>query len=176
MSTDGKVLTFPGNKKQKETTEKDSAPNVVDAAVVDIGAKRQEMIMEERRSVKRTILTEFIGVHTVVPGAGLQRCTLHDISTNGIAFDLMKRQGHFQAGEEVVMRVYLNHKTYFGFTVSIRSCRFVKEDDVFRHGASLVAGSINQEAITHFIQFIESLSANLKTDHGDVIVSNLDQN
>lgn len=176
MSTDGKVLTFPNRKKQNQAIAKESSENVADASIVDIGAKRQEMIQEERRSVKRTILTEFIGVHTVVPGAGLQRCTLHDISVNGVAFDLMKRQGHFQAGEEIVMRVYLNHKTYFGFVVCIRSCRYVKEEEVFRHGASLVTGSVNQEAIEHFIRFIESLSANLKTDHGDVIVSNLDQN
>ncbi len=170
MSTDGKVLTFPKIKKDGKAKKADSK-----ASVVDIGTLRQEIIQEERRSVRRTILTEFIGVHTVVPGYGLQKCTLRDISVKGIAFDLMKKQGHFKAGEEVAMRVYLNHKTYFPFVVSIRSSRFVDEEDVYRHGASVLEGTVNQEALEHFIRFIETVSASLKTDHGDVIVSNLDQ-
>ncbi len=169
MSTEGKVLTFP--KVKKENFEQQTAEK---ASIVDIGLKRQEIIQEERRSVRRTILTEFIGVHTIVPGAGLQKCSLYDISTNGLAFDLVKKQGHFKAGESVVMRVYLNHKTYFSFVVNIRSSRFVKEEGVYRHGASVQKGSVNQEALNHFIKFIESVSASLKTDHGDVIVSGID--
>ena len=170
MSTEGKVLTFPNRKKDHSAKKADTK-----ASVVDIGEKRLEIINEERRSVRRTILTEFIGVHTIVPGAGLQKCSLHDISTNGIAFDLVKKQGHFSAGDEVAMRVYLNHKTYFSFIVSIKSSRFIKEEGVYRHGASVVPGTMNQDALTHFIKFIESVSASLKTDNGDVIVSNLDQ-
>ncbi len=170
MSTEGKVLAFPKVKKESPTEKTDSR-----ASIVDIGAKRQEMIQDERRSVRRTILTEFIGVHTIVPGAGLQKCSLHDISVKGVAFDLSKKQGHFAPGEEVAMRVYLNHQTYFPFVVQVRSSRFVEEEGVYRHGASVKEGSENQEALKHFIQFIETVSAHLKTDHGDVIVSNLDQ-
>lgn len=170
MSTEGKILTFPQDRTSKATkNQPDQAP------VVDMVEKRQEMLQDERRSVKRTILTEFIGVHAVVPGAGLQRCALHDISVNGLAFDLSKKQGHFNVGEEVALRVYLNHRTYFSFLVKVRSQRFDEEDDVFRHGAALVEGTGNQEAIEHFIAFIESVSASLRTDRGDVIVSNLDQ-
>lgn len=170
MSTESKVLTFPERKKNTQTSKSETK-----ASIVDIGAKRQEMIQDERRSVKRTILTEFIGVHTVVPGYGLQKCALRDISVKGVAFDLLKKQGHFKAGEQVVMRVYLNHKTYFSFVVSVRSSRFIKDEGVYRHGASVVKGTVNEQALEHFIRFIESVSANLKTDHGDVIVSNLDQ-
>lgn len=173
MSTEGKVLTFPSIKKGSDS--KEPASTAGSTEVVDISEKRQEMINEERRSVRRTILTEFIGVHTVVPGYGLQKCSLHDISVKGIAFDLDKKQGHFSSGEEVAMRVYLNHKTYFGFFVTIRSSRFVQEEDVYRHGASVVEGSTNQKALEYFIKFIESVSASLRTDHGDVIVSNLDR-
>lgn len=171
MSTEGKVLTFPSIKKESGDQQTDEK-----ASVVDIGLKRQEMIQEERRSVRRTILTEFIGVHAIVPGAGLQKCALHDISVNGIAFDLAKKQGHFKAGEGVALRVYLNHKTYFSFLVNVRSSRYVKEEGVYRHGASVQKGSVNQEALNHFIKFIECVSASLKTDHGDVIVSGIDHN
>lgn len=168
MSTEGKVLEFPDVMNKTESSQSDAK-----ASIVDIGAKRQEMIQDERRSVKRTILSEFIGVHTIVPGNGLQKCALHDISVNGVAFDLSEKQGHFKAGEEVVMRVYLNHRTYFSFVVTVRSSRHVKDEGVHRHGASLVKGSVNEKALEHFILFIESVSANLRTDHGDVIVSNL---
>lgn len=170
MSTEGKILTFPTNKAKKSSSQKEGR-----ASVVDIVEKRQEMIDEERRSVKRTILTEFIGVHAVVPGSGLQKCALHDISVNGVAFDLAKNQGSFKVGEEVALRVYLNHRTFFSFLVKIRSQRFVEDEAVFRHGAAMVQGSFNLEAIEHFIRFMESVSASLKTDRGDVIVSNLDQ-
>ena len=171
MSTEGKVLTFPKRKKTSDLGPSDSK----NASVVDMVEKRQAMIQDERRSVKRTILTEFIGVHLVLPGQGLQKCSLHDISVNGVAFDLTKKQGQFRSGEQVVMRVYLNHRTYFSFVVSVRSSRFIEEEGVYRHGASLVKGTVNEKAIEHFISFLESVSALLKTDHGDVIVSNLDQ-
>ena len=170
MSTEGKVLTFPNIKTDGKVEKAD-----LKASIVDIGAKRQEIITDERRAVRRTILTEFIGVHTVVPGYGLQKCALHDISVQGISFDLAKKQGHFKAGEEVSMRVYLNHKTYFSFVVNVRSSRFIKDEGVYRHGASVVEGTGNKEALEHFIRFMETVSASLRTDHGDVIVSNLDQ-
>ena len=183
MSIEGKVLLFPLKKKLTEESE-GLHPR---ASVVDIVAKRDEIIQNERRAVKRTILNGFIGVHVVIPENrrrkstfhnGLLRCSLHDISSDesggGVSFDLEEKKGHFQSGEEVQMRVYLNHKTYFGFLVKVRSFRLVKEEAVYRHGASFVKNSFNQEAIGHFVRFIESVSASLKTDHGDVIVSNLD--
>lgn len=166
MSTEGKVLTFPSSRLKRTVEKADSK-----ASIIDISEKRQEIITQERRAVRRTILTEFIGVHTVVPGRGLQKCALYDISENGLAFDLTKKQGHFSAGEEIAMRVYLNHKTYFSFVVSIRSSRFVEEEGVYRHGAAVKQDTVNREALQHFIKFIETVSAHLKTDHGDVVVS-----
>lgn len=170
MSTDAKILEFP-KKKQVETTQKTDSM----ASIVDLGPRRQEIIDEERRSVKRTILTEFIGAHVIVPGAGLQKCALHDISVKGISFDLLKKQGQFKGNEEVAVRIYLNYKTYFSFIVNVRSSRWIKDEAVYRHGASFVEGTVNKEAIEHFIRFVETISASLKTDQGDVIVSNLDQ-
>lgn len=183
MSTEGKVLLFPLKRKSK----KDSTEALSKAHIVDIGVKREKIIQNERRSVKRTILNGFIGVHVVVPEnrrrktafhKGLLRCSLYDISSNesggGVSFDIEEKEGHFHPGEQVQMRVYLNHKTYFSFLIKIRSSRFIKEEAVYRHGASFIENSYNQKAIRHFVSFIESVSANLKTDHGDVIVSNLD--
>ena len=143
----------------------------------------------------------------VVPGSGLQKCSLYDISledkdskkakmdkpssknkkkdkpkTNeipktkmGVSFDLPKKHGHFQCNEKVDIRIYLNHKTYFKFQVIIRSYQFKKEEAVYRHGASVKQDSANKKALEHFIRFIQSVNTYLKTDHGDVIVSNLDR-
>ena len=104
MSTEGKVLLFPSKKKSK----KKSTGTLPKAHVVDIGVKREEIIQNERRSVKRTILNGFIGVHVVVPEnrrqktafhKGLLRCSLHDISSNetggGVSFDVEEKRGTF---------------------------------------------------------------------------------
>ena len=171
MSTDRKVLAFPERRKKPRKGTKSEGDS---ASVVDIGARRQEIINAERRSVRRTILTEFIGVHLVIPGMGLQKCTLFDISDKGLAFDLDKKQGKLDPGDELAMRVYLNHKTYFGFFVTVNNSRFVEEEGTYRHGVSFVEGTLNEEALQHFVKFIQSVSASLKTDNGDVIVSNLD--
>jgi hypothetical protein len=136
-------------------------------------AARQEMLSRERRQVKRTILTEFVGAFVVLPEQGLLKVALYDISENGVAFDLEITDGRFQNGDEVAMRVYLNHSTYFPFTIKISNSRAITDEGVIRHGANFVKGTINDVALHHFVKFIENVSATLKKDDGDVLVSNL---
>jgi hypothetical protein len=143
------------------------------APVIDMVEKRNEIISSERRKVRRTILSEFIGACAVVPRKGLVKVTLHDISEQGMAFDVELSAGHFAAGEEVAMRVYLNHQTYFPFVVKVRNYRSMGDEKVFRHGVDFVKGTINDQALHHFVKFIETVSASLKTDQGDHLVSNL---
>jgi len=178
MSTGGKVLQFPNpkNKRRKDSPLKESSAQgeiAPEEEVVSISEKRQATIQDERRTVRRTILREFIGVHIVVPGRGLVRCALADISEKGLAFDLIKPIGHLKSGEEVAMRIYMNHQTYFGFTVKIKGSRFLDDEGVYRHGVSFSEETMNSNAIRHFAMFIESVSANLSRDGGDVMVSNL---
>jgi hypothetical protein len=144
-----------------------------DASVVDISELRSEILNEDRRKVRRTILTEFIAVHTVVPGMGLMKVALFNINENGLAFDVDFKKGHFPVGEEVAMRVYLNHQTYFTFVVKVKHITEVTDEEVHRHGCEFVKGTINDVALHHFVKFIESVSASLKHDKGDVLVSNL---
>ncbi len=143
------------------------------AAVVDMTERRNEILSKERRKVKRTILTEFVGAFAVVPSMGLMKVAIYDISENGIAFDLDFSSGHFAPGEEVAMRVYLNHQTYFPFLVQIQNSRAINEEKVWRHGGHFVKGSINDLALHHFVKFIETVSASLVTDRGDILVSRL---
>ena len=174
MSTKENVinLALRRRKSGKNSTEKPNQPGG-EAAVVDMTERRESMIQDERRSVRRALLSEFIGVHVVVPNHGLMSVTLYDISQDGLAFDVPGAQGRFRTGEEVAMRVYLNHQTYFPFVVRVMNARVVSEDGVQRHGCSFLKGAMNAEALQHFVKFIETVTASLQTDAGDVVVSKL---
>lgn len=168
----GDVIDFKSRQKGKPGTDKQNSGNN-HANVVDITETRTEIVMQERRKVRRTILTEFIAVHTVVPGMGLMKVALFNINEDGLAFDIDFKKGHFQVGEELAMRVYLNHQTYFPFVVRVKHITDVSDEEVHRHGCEFVKDSINDVALHHFIKFIENVSASLKHDKGDVIVSNI---
>ncbi len=160
-----------GRKNEDQKSYKKTAR--VDATITDISKIREEIINEERRRVKRTILTEFIGATVVVPTQGLLRISLYDISEDGIGFDMELTAGSFQVGEEVAMRVYLNNQTYFPFTVRVTHVKELLVESVYRLGARFVTDTVNKDALFHFVKFIEHVSTSLKDDRGDVVVSNL---
>lgn len=167
----GKVLDITSRLKLQNSLE--NAKIEEKAEVLDITEARQEILSRDRRDVKRTILTEFVGAFVVLPEKGLLKAALYDISDSGMAFDLELAEGGFSSGEEVAMRVYLNHSTYFPFTIRVTNSRALEEEGVVRHGASFVRGTMNDVALHHFVKFIENVSASLKTDTGDVLVSNI---
>ncbi len=167
----GKVLDFTSRLKHQGSMNTNSMN--AGTEVHDITVMRQEMLSRDRRDVKRTILTEFIGAFVVLPEQGLLKAALYDISDNGLAFDLELQGGGFSAGDEVAMRVYLNHSTYFPFTIRVTNSRAIEEEGVVRHGANFVKGTVNDVALHHFVKFIENVSATLKTDTGDLLVSNI---
>ena len=143
------------------------------ASLLDMTERRQEIINQERREVRRTILTGFIGAFAVVPKRGLLKVDVYDISADGISFDLDSEAGHFKKNEEVAMRIYMNHNTYFSFTVQVQNSRAIIDEGSNRHGGRFVKGSVNDEALSHFVKFIETVSLSLEKDSGDVLVSNL---
>jgi len=166
------VLDLTQRLKNQKNTRSGKVP-VNSAPVIDMTEKRQEILMQERRQVRRTILSEFIGAFVLIPEKGLLKVNLYDISENGMAFDVDGEAGHFALNEEVAMRVYLNQQTYFPFVVTIQNLRKVGDENVFRHGANFVKGSINDEALFHFVKFIETVSASLQSDKGDIMVSSI---
>lgn len=160
--------------KSRMKTQNDRSEKQKESAhIVDISEIRSQTLDEERRKVKRTILTEFIAVHTLIPGLGLMKVSLFDIHESGVAFDIEENKGHFSIGEEVAMRVYLNAKTYFPFVVKVKHIRDVADEGVHRHGCEFVKGTINDIALHHFVKFIETVSASLKHDRGEVMVSKI---
>ncbi len=167
-----KVLDFT-RRLSKEKKNKGKSGGKSDAPIIDMTEKRSEILNEERRQVKRTILTQFIGAMALVPRKGLLKVAIHDISENGMAFDIDIKAGHFSLGEQVAMRVYLNQETYFPFVVTVQNIRALDEESVFRHGTHFVKGTINDQALHHFVKFMETVSAALQRDQGDIMVSSI---
>ncbi len=167
----GKVIDITSRLRSQNSSE--NMKEQKGAEVLDMTEARQEILSRDRRDVKRTILTEFVGAFVVLPEKGLLKAAIYDISDNGLSFDLELIDGGFIAGEEVAMRVYLNHSTYFPFTIRVSNSRVVEDEGVIRHGAGFVKGSLNDVALHHFIKFIENVSASLKTDSGDIVVSHI---
>jgi len=165
MSTSDNVIEIQGFLKSKKTEKVQSSQA---ASVQSISEMRKEMITDERRQVKRTLLTEFVGASMVIPGSGLVKVILNDISVGGVAFDVPEKYGKLEVGDQLAVRVYLNHTTYFPLMVTVTNCRFDQTDAVYRHGAEFLAGTVNEEAIHHFIKFMESVSTSLKADTGDL--------
>lgn len=139
--------------------------------VESIADLRAQIISEERRQVKRTILTEFIGAFAIIPGSGLVKLALHDISDTGLSFDVEEKFGKFNEGDEVALRVYLNQETYFPIIINVANCRLEPSEGSYRHGGSFVKDSVNQVALHHFIKFIETVSTSLRADLGDLMLS-----
>lgn len=169
MSSDN-VLDFKSRLKNKPNSQE---TNVDKAPVIDMTERRQEIITEERRVARRTLLSSFIGAFCVVPRVGLIKVTLYDVSEKGLSFDLETSHGQFPLSEEVAMRVYISHDTYFPFNVKIQNVRAVQNEGSFRHGANFVKGSVGEEALHHFVRFIECVSAFLQKDTGDHVATSI---
>jgi len=170
MSTTDNVIQIKDFLKENKN-EKNATVNLTNAEVESISEIREEMISEERRIVKRTLLTEFVGASVVIPGSGLVKVSLNDISRGGLAFDVMEVYGKLKEGDNVAVRVYLNHTTYFPLSVTITNARFVSEEGLYRHGAQFLKGTVNEEAVHHFIKFMETVSTSLRADLGDIMLT-----
>lgn len=171
------VINLMERLKQKNAKETDLNKNdqivMQTSEITDISEQRQKTIAEDRREVKRTILTEFIGTHLVLPGLGLIKVSLFDVSTMGVSFDLEKKFGFFKETDEIAMRIYLNHDAYFPFQLKVMNTRFDQDEQVYRHGAHFINGSVNEEALYFFVRFLETVSTSLRKDDGDILVSNV---
>ncbi len=162
----GDVVEFKG--KKSEGSSESSDPK---AAILDITELRVKQIQEDRREAKRTILDGFIGASVVIPGRGLLKVNLFDISKGGLSFDIKLEGGLFREGEEVAVRFYFNQTSYFPFVVRVTSCRVFEEEGYGRHGANFVSDLSNMSVLNHFVDFLESVSTSLKSDSGDLFIN-----
>ena len=166
------VLPFPTRTSvpSKETVNNNNGP---EAQVLDVTERIQAAQADERRQIKRVVLNEFISAHVYIPGRGLMRVTLKDIHDKGLAFEIEEREGQFARGENLEMRFYMNHETYFRFTVQVAHASTSTEDGTHRHGCQFIKDTLNDVALHHFIAFLQTIAASLKTDRGDRTLSNI---
>ncbi len=139
--------------------------------VLDFESEKKKLLFHERRQVKRTILSEFMSAMIVLPEKGLMKVALFDISEEGISFEIEKNAGQFKVREEILMRVYLNQKTYFPIQVSVKHATEDEKSGLIRHGTEFLKGAATDVALQHFVKFIESASEGLRKDTGDLMVT-----
>jgi hypothetical protein len=163
----GDIIDLKARRKGQEVIDN----SVQNAPVMDITNIREQQIESDRREAKRTILNGFIGASVVIPGRGLLKVSLFDISKGGLSFDIGSDSGHFREHEEVAIRFYFSQTTYFPFVVRVTSFRINADDGVARHGANFVSDLSNMHVINHFVDFLESVATNLRVDKGDLFIN-----
>lgn len=172
----GDILKFPPPKRQNDGDSVEIKGNVKstpEGQLLDVTQRIQDRQSDDRRQVKRVVLNEFISAHVYVNGRGLLKITLKDVNNGGLAFDIDEKQGQFTRGETLEVRFYLNHETYFKFNVTVAHSNALPDEAIFRHGCSFLGESLNNAALHHFVQFLQTIAASLRTDRGDRIVSNI---
>lgn len=165
----GKVIDLTSRLKTVASGQQQTVSSHQANEVVSYEENKQRILFHERRQVKRTILTEFVSAMVVLPEKGLMKVAIYDISEEGISFDVDMGQGQFQMDELVSIRVYLNQKTYFPITAQVKHITEEKLEGVVRHGSIFLRGASTDAALQYFVRFIESVSAGLKKDDGDLM-------
>ncbi|MCB0347231.1 MAG: PilZ domain-containing protein [Bdellovibrionales bacterium] len=173
MQQKSNVIDMTARRREQLSNENAHESQEGKATIVDMTVRRQEVISEERRQVKRTILAEFVGAYVLIPGKGLQKVSVYDIGDGGLSFDMDFEAGHFNMGEEYAMRLYLSKDTYLPFTIRVSNFREVHDEGVIRHGSQFIKNTTNSEALKHFVAFLETVTASLQTDRGDITVTKI---
>lgn len=172
----GNVIPFRArteSEKQNSVFKDDSDQGGPEGAILDVTERIQANQSDDRRKVKRVVLNEFISAHVFVAGRGMMKVILKDIHEDGLAFEIDEREGHFNRGETLEFRFYMNHETYFKFNVEVAHQAFNQDEQTYRHGCRFEKDTINDVALHHFISFLQHIAASLKTDRGDRVVSNI---
>lgn len=168
MSNRSNIIDLNSKRKKETQPDADRFEVGTGGQIMDMTERRQAALQNERRTVRRTILTEFVGVYCVVPGHGLKKVSLYDISENGLSFDMDFELGGLRMGEEIAMRIYLSQFTFFPFVATVTNVREVPDEGVIRHGGTFLKDTINDKALFHFVKFIENVSLDLRRDSGDL--------
>lgn len=173
------IISMDSYRKKTKTPKKSASKRTKKASepvspVVDMTMRRESIKAHERRLIRRTVLTQFIGAFAVVPTKGLlQAVSIFDVSEGGMAFDMPTEAGAFNEGESVLLRVYLSHDTYFPFQVTVSNVR-PAEGGVMRHGALLDVNDSSYPTLLYFMKFLEEVSAITRKDNGDRVMGRVD--
>lgn len=122
---------------------------------------------ERRRTHRRNLLKTF-AFFVVVPKKGAHRLPVHDLSEEGIGFDLdiegeMIGESPIQFGDVLDLRFYLNHSLYIPLKIQI--VRAEEINQIRRIGASFSElGSPGHQACIKMLQMLDELNNIAKID------------
>jgi hypothetical protein len=166
-----KVIDFT-QRRQKSTDQKsDVFQNSNVPSVLSFEEQKQKIAFKERRTARRTMFNEMMSSMVVIPERGLLKVFLHDISEDGLSFETAIDDGSFKAGEEITMRIYINHKTYFPVRMTVKHLKQDLESGTIRHGATMIKDASNDVVLQHFVKFVEAAALTMKKDSGDLMVN-----
>jgi hypothetical protein len=120
----------------------------------------QKSGMERRRTRRRPILSTF-SLFVVVPQKGPHRLMVHDVSDQGIGFDL-DTEGEDVAsllpknGEQLEIHFYLNQSLYL--PLSVRIVRLEERNQIRRIGAELSTQDKGFKAFQSFLQLLDNIA------------------
>lgn len=160
-------------KKEKKVTKTEKAAgNNHTAQVLSFADKLEQRVQADRRKAARTVLSRFIGVFVVTSKNILHPVWIHDISTQGCAFDSIRDVGSYNEGQTVTVRVYMSHDTFFSFSAKVTHKRLLKDKDIYRHG--VIFQQAQPEALYHFVKFLETVSQVAQKDKGEKVAGRVD--
>ncbi len=122
---------------------------------------------ERRRSKRQPVLDTF-SLFVVVPKKGIHRLPIHDVSLEGIGFDLdMEGESPsdfpIKVGETVEIRLYLNQSLFLGLSVKI--ARLVEKNLVRRVGGEFAEKSGKGfKAFQSFMRTLEDIIDSAQID------------
>jgi hypothetical protein len=142
--------------------------------LISLTERREEKQAAEKRTVTRTVLSQFLGVFVILPNKGLQPVALYDVSEAGLSFDIPNEVGSYNISESITMRIYLSHDTYFSFQVKVANKRSPEGDGVSRHGAVFKKDDESFKTLFYFTKFLENVSQVARRDSGDRLLGRID--
>jgi hypothetical protein len=163
---------YKKNKKLVATEKQPKAPENFKADVLSLVEKLEQKTKSERRKVSRTVLSQFIGIFVVNSNGILQPVSIHDLSIDGLSFDMAQHMGAYNVEETITLRIYLSHDTYFSFSSQVTNVRLVESRGVNRHG--VLFKKDQPEALYHFVNFLETVSQITKKDKGERLAGRVD--
>lgn len=115
---------------------------------------------QERRKVRRRPILATFSVFCVVPRKGVHRLPIHDVSEQGIAFDLDTEGEDLQdfrvtTGETLDVQFYLNQSLFL--PLSVKVIRVEDGPAVRKVGAELIPGGKGHEAFLSFVAMLDAV-------------------
>jgi hypothetical protein len=127
-----------------------------DAFMANSGSRPSSAGVSRREHERYPVMDDLLSGAFEKDPESLIPFSILDISRGGLAFALSNQSNCLSPGEQITLRIFINKsETFLPCTVQIVSVQKIP-DGRYRHGAKLVAGSLNEGALFFLSQFVKS--------------------